>query len=120
MAWSLDKLIYTAIALAIIFLMLSTIIMPYFSPAYRYAQATCWTNTSSKCDYDATVNTTVITNTSANVCNFASNTDFGVTGNMCQAIVTAGGYRLINQTLMLLTFFLAMIGFALRFIPRKH
>jgi hypothetical protein len=113
----IDKVIYGAIAMAILFAMLSIIVLPYFSSSYRFAQSTCWTNTTANCDYDSTVNTTVIASTQA--CS-AGVFPAGLSGGiMCQAIVTAGGYRVINQSLMILVFFLAILGFALMFMPRK-
>jgi len=117
MAFSVDKIIYGGIALAVLFLMLSTIVLPFFSSSYRFAQATCWTNTTSQCDYDIATNTTVIS--SALACS-ASVFPTGLSGvTMCQAISTAGGYRSMTQAAILLVFFLAIIGFALRFMPKR-
>jgi hypothetical protein len=66
----IDKVIYGAIGLAVLFLMLSTIVLPYFNTTYNY----------------------VIT---------GLNTTF-------------------YQGIMVLLFFLAILGFALAYIPRKH
>lgn len=109
----LKKMIMGGIILAIIFVLLGNLIMPQFSTAWRYAQDLCWTNVTASCDYDTTVNTTVITN--ANTCTGSGYAQ----GDLCQAVQTAGGYRVANQGLMILILIIALIGFALTFWSKR-
>ena len=123
MVFDIMKPIYIGIALAVLFIMLSTMVMPYFSTAFRYAQDVCWTGTAANCDYDTNTNSTVITNSTAvtgtglyGVC-APTATNFATA--MCLHITTAGGYRSITQAVILLIFFFTILGFALRFLPKK-
>lgn len=115
MAIGVGKIIYMALALGLLFLMIPTVIMPSFSSSYRFAQVTCWTNTTANCDYDTTVNTTPLT-TSQVSCGAS---EYGAATSYCQRISTAGGYRTANQAIILLLLVVAMIGFAVYFVKKQ-
>lgn len=66
----IDKVIYGSIGLAVLFLMLSTIVLPYFNTTYNY--------------------------------------------------VVTGLSSTFYQGIMILLFFLAILGFAMAYIPRKR
>ncbi len=109
-----EMFVYGTIALAILFLLFSTIIMPQFSSSYRYAQALCWDNTTANCDYSPVTNLTEVlvgTNCTGQM-EDSSNTAW------CQRVLTAGDYRATNQGIVLLVLVIALIGFGVMFISR--
>lgn len=125
----LDKIILGAVALGLAFVIISSLILPYFSSAYRYCQALQWegaegsvyTNCSNR--YQDAFNTSFVDTVTR------SHTEGGITspveadtGNatdpFCLNCETLGGYRVPMQGMVLLVLVLAIVGFGVYFMPK--
>lgn len=133
MAGIVDKAVGISIGLLILFLFATTLILPQFSSSYRYCQGLEWKGaagdvyTNCTARYQEEFNETEVAQRAAGAT--GSHTENGVTSpvdddainvtSYCLNCETAGGYRTANQGLNLLILTLALVGFALIFLPKR-
>lgn len=124
----LTKAVGVGIGLLILFLLFSTLIMPQFSTAWRYCQGREWVGatggTLTNCTTPYQNSNTSYVNPAGATHTESGQTDPVVTDNdaadqFCLNCATVGGYRATNQGLTLLILVMGLIGFALRFFPRR-
>lgn len=130
MAGILDKAIAYSVGLLLLFLLASTLILPNFSKAWRFCQAKQW-NPDDGGLLGANC-TTPYTNANTSAVTGTPHTEDGETvpaevdidpyesiDVYCLNCETLGGYRTTVQGLVLLALALALIGFAMIFLPKK-
>jgi beta-lactamase regulating signal transducer with metallopeptidase domain len=120
----INKSLVIIIALAVGFLVLSAIMMPFFSKNYRYtcsayvwkpANAGVTTNCTNKVE---TANESAITISVANTqYGYTNPAQSFVADNYCLDCTTAGAQTNISA-MILIVFALGLIGLALKFLPR--
>jgi len=121
-----NGVIYGAVALAVLFLLLPTVILPYFSTAYSFCQHQKWYGANTTLGVANLANcTNVITsyNTSkitpgVDYLNNPVSLDSYNNDNFCLNCDTAGGFRAPSQGIMILILFMALISAAIYFIPK--
>ncbi len=128
----LNKIVYGTVGLLLLFLMASSVFMPFFSSSWRYCQARQWncgvagvyTNCTSR--YQDPFNTTVVdpstgTHTEGGLTDpVDTDTTQAACTHYCLNCETAGGYRTSAQGLLLLVLVIALIGFGVRYLPRMR
>lgn len=118
-------MVFGSVALLMIYLLASTMIMPFFSQAWRYCQQKHWVvaqggvNTNCTLIYQ-TANTTAVTQGAATHTELGETiplaADSGIADNYCVNCGAAGGYRVSNQGLQLFVLIIALIGFGVSFM----
>lgn len=121
-----NKLIYGGIALALLFILASTVMLPYFSTAWRYCQALQWVGAHGSSYTNCTVpyqtsNTSAVSGTSHTENGITSPvaTDSGNSDEFCLNCATQGGYRTTVQGLSVLILVIGLIAFGLHFFGKK-
>lgn len=128
----LDRAVAYSVGLLVLFLLGSTLIMPQFSKAWKYCQALQWNpdeggalGANCTTPYTNTNSTPVVNETT-------KHTEEGDTWPVdqdstaiegvdyyCLNCDTPGGYRTTVQGLVILVLSLALIGFAIKFLPKR-
>jgi hypothetical protein len=120
--------IYTAIALAILFIFTATIILPNFATTYNFCQIPQWKSANGGVTTNCT--SPMLSGTNTSLCTPGSTyTQGGFTANVesnngadsfCLNCNTPGTYRSLNQGVLLLTLVVGIIGFGIYFIKVKR
>lgn len=131
MASSINKAIAVGIGLVLLFIMASTMIMPFFKQSWQYCQDMVWegaqggtlTNCTRVIENSNTTAVMVAGNISHTeggypAARVAADANYLFTNQFCLNCNVAGGYRTTSQGLTLLVLVIGLVGFAVYFFKR--
>lgn len=129
----LNKIVAGTVALALIYVIVASLVLPYFSSSYRYCQALQWEgaegNVYTNCTnrYQDEFNTTFLscfgttctTHTENGKTSPVRTTAVNLT-SYCLNCATLGGYRGAMQGIVLLILVLGLVGFGVYMMPKRR